>query len=432
VRAAGRFVLTNKNAVPVHEVWVNLPDEVTSDVARLALDRPARLVAEDHAFGVRGFQLAAPLAPGESVTLAFDLTSGARGFVNGAPYTEVVGNGSFVNNEQVLPTLGYREGEELDKDHERAAQGLAPRERMRDRADPAGLARNYVTSSADWITFECVVSTEPDQLAIAPGYLQKEWQDHGRRYFQYKMDSPILNFYAFLSARYEVKRDRWNDVAIEVYYHPGHEYNLDRMIAATKDSLAYFTRAFGPYQHRQFRILEFPRYAQFAQAFPNTIPYSEAIGFMAQVDDTDSDDLDYPYYVTAHEMAHQWWAHQVIGANVQGATMLSESLAQYSALMVMKQRYGDAKMKRFLRYELDRYLRGRAVESKREVPLAKVEGQAYIHYGKGSLVMYALQDYLGEAKVNAAIKEFRDANAYRGPPYPSTPCDARRHPSSRT
>jgi len=432
VRAAGRFVLTNKNAVPVHEVWVNLPDEVTSDVARLALDRPARLVAEDHAFGVRGFQLAAPLAPGESVTLAFDLTSGARGFVNGAPYTEVVGNGSFVNNEQVLPTLGYREGEELDKDHERAAQGLAPRERMRDRADPAGLARNYVTSSADWITFECVVSTEPDQLAIAPGYLQKEWQDHGRRYFQYKMDSPILNFYAFLSARYEVKRDRWNDVAIEVYYHPGHEYNLDRMIAATKDSLAYFTRAFGPYQHRQFRILEFPRYAQFAQAFPNTIPYSEAIGFMAQVDDTDSDDLDYPYYVTAHEMAHQWWAHQVIGANVQGATMLSESLAQYSALMVMKQRYGDAKMKRFLRYELDRYLRGRAVESKREVPLAKVEGQAYIHYGKGSLVMYALQDYLGEAKVNAAIKEFRDANAYRGPPYPTTPCDARRHPSSRT
>jgi aminopeptidase N len=110
----------------------------------------------------------------------------------------------------------------------------------------------------------------------------------------------------------------------------------------------------------------------------------------------------------------------VIGANVQGATMLSETLAQYSALMVMKQRYGDAKMKRFLRYELDRYLRGRAVESKREVPLAKVEDQAYIHYAKGSLVMYALQDYLGEAKVNAAIKEFRDANAYHGPPYPTT------------
>ena len=65
-------------------------------------------------------------------------------------------------------------------------------------------------------------------------------------------------------------------MAIEIYYHPGHEYNLDAMIAAVKDSLAYFTQNFGPYQHRQVRILEFPRYATFAQSFPNTIPYSES------------------------------------------------------------------------------------------------------------------------------------------------------------
>ena len=26
------------------------------------------------------------------------------------------------------------------------------------------------------------------------------------------------------------------------------------------------------------------------------------------------------------KMAHQWWAHQVIGANMQGQAMLSESL----------------------------------------------------------------------------------------------------------
>ena len=34
--------------------------------------------------------------------------------------------------------------------------------------------------------------------------------------------------------------------------------------------------------------------------------------------DDDPDDIDYPFYVTAHEVAHQWWAHQVIGADVQG------------------------------------------------------------------------------------------------------------------
>ena len=141
------------------------------------------------------------------------------------------------------------------------------------------------------------------------------------------------------------------------------------MIAATKAGLDYFTTAFGPYQHQQFRIIEFPRYAAFAQSFPNTIPYSEGIGFIARVRPDDPEDIDYPYYVTAHELAHQWWGHQVPGGNVQGETMLVETLAQYSALMVMKRKYGEAKMQRFLRYELDRYLLGRSTEQKKELPL---------------------------------------------------------------
>ncbi|MEP7064014.1 MAG: M1 family aminopeptidase, partial [Betaproteobacteria bacterium] len=118
--------------------------------------------------------------------------------------------------------------------------------------------------------------------------------------------------------------------------------------------------------------------------------------------------------------AHQWWAHQVIGGDVQGSTMLSETLAQYSALMVMKRKYGEAKMQKFLAYELDRYLVGRATEQKKELPLARVENQDYIHYRKGSLVMYALADYIGEDNLNRAIRAFRDTNAFKGPPYPNT------------
>jgi aminopeptidase N len=277
-----------------------------------------------------------------------------------------------------------------------------------------------LATDADFIAFEATVSTEPDQWAIAPGYLQREWMENCRRHFAYRMDSPILDFFAFQSARYAVRKNRWNDVAIEIYYQPGHEYNLDRMIAATKAGLDYFSEAFGPYQHKQFRIIEFPRYQTFAQSFPNTIPYSEGIGFIARVRDTDPEDIDYPYYVTAHELAHQWWGHQVPGANVQGETMLVETLAQYSALMVMKQKYGDAKMQRFLRYELDRYLLGRSTEQKKELPLARVENQDYIHYRKGSLVMYALADYIGEANLNRAIRAYRDEWAFKGPSYSNT------------
>lgn len=108
-----------------------------------------------------------------------------------------------------------------------------------------------------------------------------------------------------------------------------------------------------------------------------------------------------------------------MGGNVQGGTLLSETLAQYSALMVMKQKYGEAKMQKFLAYEMDRYLGGRAFEQKKELPLARVENQQYIHYNKGSIVMYALQDYIGEENVNRALKALIQESAYKGPPYPN-------------
>lgn len=420
VRMRGTYGLENRSGKPVEVVHLNFLAGEALRVHELALGVPATLEVDDMAIGVRRYRLASPLPPGATTELAFDLEVAQRGFHNAGAYTDVVDNGSFVNGRSVLPILGYQDQGELATDRDRRKFGLAPKERMRARDDPEGRMRNGIASDADFVTFEAVVSTEEGQLAIAPGYLEREWTEGGRRHFAYRMDAPILDFYAFQSGRYAVRRDRWNDVAIEVWHHPGHEYNLDRMIAATKDGLDYFTAAFGPYQHRQFRIVEFPRYRTFAQSFPNTIPYSEGIGFIARVRDDDPEDVDYPYYVTAHELAHQWWAHQVIGADVQGETMLVESLAQYSALMVMKKKYGEARMQRFLRYELERYLIGRSTEQKKELPLARVENQDYVHYRKGSLVMYALQDYLGEATLNRAIRAFRDEWAFKGPPYPTT------------
>ena len=420
VRMKGRYALENRTTQPVDTIHLLFFQGERLEVNTLAFTQPAALVTDDPHIGIRSYRLATPLPPGATLALDFDLEVPTEGFTNDGSTTDVVYNGSFVNGQAVLPIVGYDERAELATDRDRKKFGLAPKERMRARDDPDGLKHNGLSTDADFIAFDATVGTEPDQWAIAPGYLQREWMENGRRYFHYRMDSPILNFFAFQSARYAVRKDRWNDVAIEIYYQPGHEYNLDRMIAATKAGLDYFTQAFGPYQHKQFRIIEFPRYQTFAQSFPNTIPYSEGIGFIARVRDGDPDDIDYPYYVTAHELAHQWWGHQVPGANVQGETMLVETLAQYSALMVMKRKYGDAKMRRFLRYELDRYLLGRSTEEKKELPLARVENQDYIHYRKGSLVMYALADYIGEESLNRALHAYRDAWAFKGPPYSNT------------
>ncbi|MEJ2133057.1 MAG: M1 family aminopeptidase, partial [Gammaproteobacteria bacterium] len=160
---------------------------------------------------------------------------------------------------------------------------------------------------------------------------------------------------------------------LQVFHHPTHDYNVASMMRGAKASLDYYTREFSPYQYRQFRIIEFPRYQTFAQSFPNTVPFSESIGFVADL--RDETNIDYVFYVTAHELAHQWWAHQVVGARMQGMTMIVETLAQYSALMVMEKEYGRSQMRRFLRYELDRYLSDRGGELIEELPLKLVENQ---------------------------------------------------------
>lgn len=276
----------------------------------------------------------------------------------------------------------------------------------------------YISEDADWITFETTVSTDEDQIAIAPGYLQKEWVKDGRKYYHYKMDSKMLNFYAFNSARYEVKRDKWKDINLEIYYLKGHEYNLDRMMEAMKRSLAYYSENFSPYQHKQVRIIEFPNtMGSFAQSFANTIPFSEAIGFIAQVDEDNPDAVDYPFSVISHEVAHQWWAHQVIGANVKGATLMSESLSEYSSLKVLEHKYGKFQMRKFLKDALNQYLTGRTREWKEENPLMYNENQQYIHYNKGSLVLYAMSDYLGEKNFNNILKGYVNEVAFQEAPY---------------
>ncbi|GMR13632.1 MAG: M1 family metallopeptidase [Gemmatimonadota bacterium] len=408
----GTYSLRNKTDVAIDSLHVFLNPQVELE----SISVPgASLELEDAELGYRIYRFTEPMEPGAELELDFTLAIRNPGFRNNGSNTQVVGNGTFLNSAQYFPHIGYSRQPELGDPVERRRRDLPEIQRMASINDESARLDNYISSESDWLDFEAVVSTSADQIALAPGYLVDEHEENGRKYFHYKMDAPILGFWAFLSARWEVRRDKWNDVDIAVYFHPDHDYNIDRMIYAVKRSLDYYTEEFGPYQHRQLRILEFPRYARFAQSFPNTIPFSESFGFITRFDD--EDEIDYVFYVTAHEVAHQWWAHQVIGGNMQGSTIMSETMSQYSALMVMEREYGPEKMRRFLEYELNSYLRGRGGELIEELPLLLVENQGYIHYRKGSLVTYALKDYVGEQTLNEAFARYVEAVKFQEPPY---------------
>lgn len=412
IETRSTHVLQNKTNQAIHTVHFTFPFNAL--VQRVELEGASSKSA-DVELSYYIFNLTAPMRPGETRTLEFETVIQQRGFPNSEQDTRLVRNGTFVRNTRLAPYIGFCDSIMIEDERTRHQYQLESLPRVPKLEDVRHHGENAIRQDSDFITFESTVSTVVGQTAISPGYLQAQWQAGDRHYFSYKMDQPMVNSYGFLSGDYEVTRDLWNDVAIEVLYHPAHHFNVNRMIDGVKDSLDYYSAAFGPYQYRQMRIIEFPAYSEFAQAFPNTIPFSEGIGFVADV--RDPREFDLPYFVTAHEMAHQWWAHQVMAAHVQGSTMLLETLAQYSALMVMEQRYGPHQIRRFLKMELDSYLQGRTSEPVAELPLFRVEDQSYIHYRKGAVVMYALKDYIGEEVVNRALRQLLKNHAYESDPY---------------
>lgn len=411
-----RAILCNRTDKPIHQLIFSTPYSMDS----MQIQVPGgQWTLQDHRLHFFILKLKSPLLPGDSTVVSIRCKKETKGFENEVSFTQLTQNGTFFNHSDIIPILGYARDYEIADKNDRRKYKLPVRRRLPvlQESDSVARANCYISSDADWVRVHTIMSTASDQTAIAPGSLVRTWRQGDKQYFEYQLDHSSLNFYSFISARYKVAREQWNGIALEVYYHPDHAYNVPTMLSAVRKSLAYYTEHFGPYFHKQARILEFPRYAGFAQAFPGTMPYSEGIGFITDLRNVTKDDIDFVFYVVAHEMGHQYWAHQLCGAAMQGSELMSEGFAQYSALMVMEKEYGKDKMKQFLEYEMDGYLRGRSNEFVAERPLIRTEGQQYIHYQKASVALYYLKEMIGEDRMNSALRSLLDSFAYKEPPY---------------
>ena len=418
--AEGYYILKNTNVQPINEVHIQKLIEENILLDAVTFDGGATENNTYATYDYTIYQLHSPLNPGDSIKMNFKQSFTTNGFEAGNSNANIVENGTFFNNKD-FPTLGYNRKYELSDRDERSEYNLPERTNRAHRNDLKELVNARSGSDSDGIHFEMVIGTDIDQTALVPGNLLREWTENNRNYFHYKMEIPMIDFYSIVSARYDIKKDKWisksdsisKQVDLEIYYHKGHEYNIDRMMMAMKASLDYYSTSFSPYQYEQLRIMEFPRYAQFAQSFPGTVPFSESIGFVLDIDD--ETDVDMAFYVTAHEIAHQWFAMQVEAANVKGQYFILETLSQYAAIMVLKSHYPKEKVQQFLELQLEKYEEGKLRESGAEPTLALVDNQDYIYYAKGAINMYQFQKAIGEEQVNKALRRFlEDWNTTNG------------------
>ncbi|MBC6608814.1 ABC transporter permease [Hymenobacter sp. BT188] len=402
VEIQGAYLLVNNSPAPIDTV--HLATGAGVETVAVNFDQPFKQVHRDEEHGYRMYALARPLQPGDSLRLRFQVTHKAQGFSNHGADAQVLANGTSFRNMEWLPVLGYQPYRELDEAGDRKAHGLPARPATYSLYDLT--ARRYAPFP-EQIRFEAIVGTDAAQTVVAPGTLRRTWAKGGRRYFHYATEAPIRNEYAIFSARYAVEEGTWRhppagpgqDVAIQVYYPPGQTENPARMVRSAQASLDYYTRQFGPYPHRQLRFVAHASYAFGHHAAPINITAEE--GFFLLNSKADERGFDLVTAVVAHEVAHQWWGNQLKQAYVEGAGLITESLAWYSAMGVLEDKYGPEHLPALLRFlrEENETPRTRAAK-----PLLQAEG-FYQNYRKGPFALYALSQYIGRDRVNAALRQ---------------------------
>ncbi len=389
----GTYSMVNASGAPIDAIHLTMAPGV--ETLGVSFDREGELQETDGS-EPWSYALTAPLSPGDSITMDFEIRYAPRGFDDRGVDYWVVPNGSYFTNLDWLPVVG---------------ESRRPQPPI---ASDEGAPLQQWRPDVDRVAFHAVVGTAQDQTAIAPGVLRRSWEEDGRRYFEYVTDAPIVNEYAFFSADYEVSEAAWNDVLIQFYHQRGHGRNVEGMLEAAQASLDRYSEWFGPYQHKVLRFVERPGLGVGLHADAVNIGFEE--GFALMDPSRDLRGLDLPYSVVAHEIAHQWWGTDLRPAFLPGAPVLSESIAQYAAMRVVESALGEPALERlrsFMRTETQ------VPPLRAGPPLFRAFGW-FDAYRKGPFALYALGEYIGHDAVDRALQRLLEEHRNGTPPLPTS------------
>ncbi|GIK73619.1 MAG: hypothetical protein BroJett021_26070 [Chloroflexota bacterium] len=411
----GAYTLQNQTQAPIDTILINIPGSV--QVNEVTVEGVAGQQGVQYpGMNVYAFPLSTPLEPGATIEANFDLVRRPpAGFQAGTgDFGGYLANGASFLSTDFLPQVGLARLL-LTNPQTRDQEGLPPLDPAAEQARASQFNSNH--PDTDLVQYSAILSTASDQIIFTSGEMVREWTEGNRRYFEYRSQTPVQKMVPFLSGRYEVLRDEWQGIPVEVYYHPGHAYNVEHILAGAKQGLDYAAQHFGPYPNKSLRIVETPYVSEALSHAGGQINMGEKLAFLTKVVDNDPTALNTAFRYAAHEVAHQWWGHQVhISPAVPGSQILTESLSEYTANQVYAREFGTTGLGMALRSNLNTYLQNR---SQADTPLVETKmGANHLVYEKGGLVMYALQDYLGEDVVNRVLAQFVQDHA-TAPPYPT-------------
>lgn len=411
----GSFSLVNQHSTPISTIHLaTMPFVETSNIS---FDQASETLIQDEELGHHTYKLSNTIQPGDTVKLNFEVTYKAEGFKEKGALRSIAENGTYFANNW-LPSIGYQSQREIITPGKRRKMGLPERPVV------SSLYNSEVWENRDagldfktGVTLTTTIGTSKGQVAVAPGKLLDSWNTEDRSYYKYSTDGPIGNQWDFFSADYSIIEKQWKDpysdqtVDIKIYHHPEHKTGMETILTGIIDAMNYYTREFGPYEYNHLTIVERPGNGIGMHAEASLINFSEGSALFSPV--TNEADLDLIYMVIMHEIAHQW---TVPYAFVEGAPIMTESIAWYYALKAAGYARGFDKMQRMLQFMHSPYPYS---PIRRGEPLLRGL-DPYMAYRKGPFALYALSEYAGDDKINTALQKLLETHNKPGAPLATT------------
>ncbi|MDF0716392.1 M1 family aminopeptidase [Muricauda sp. 334s03] len=398
----GEYILKNPYMEPIDSILIHVPEDF--EIQSLVYQYKNETIRVDEP--ISELYLNQPLQSNDSAKLSFELSYKWHPINSHDPFNAIVEEGSFMRISRYFPQFGYDEGKELADIRLRKKHGLGTSTELQKLGAPKDVI-------VDAIELNMQISTPKNQIAVGTGELQRQWQIDGRNFYEYAAASIPFRF-AVSSATYQTKSVKHNNIDITVYHHPLHKNNVDHLIENTKLTLDYCIENFGPYPFTSINYSEVSSFTQgFAgTAYPGTIFMTENMTFNANLGAGDNQDV--VNELAGHEVAHFWWGtNQIVPDYREGYSMLTESLAMYTEMMIYKKMYGKEKMMERVAIHQQIYDAEKGLHEKKSL-LKVAPGETYLAYSKGAIVFVELSELIGENQLNKALRSFLEKNRYPG------------------
>ncbi|MBN1225115.1 MAG: hypothetical protein JXB23_17835 [Candidatus Aminicenantes bacterium] len=286
-------------------------------------------------------------------------------------------------------------------------------------------------SDEDYFNARLKIIVPPNFFCVASGLLigssiveslddVKDLEKLGSTVFVFQSENP-LKYLAFIVGEFD-KIEEIRSVPLLQYFRSDgvRAFNWN-LLDETKEIIDFYQKSFGDYPYKKLSIVHRYWRQQGGHSPPsfivlNEVPRtSESRRFLQKNSPVDLS--RWKEYFLAHEIAHQWWGQGLSWGSYQDQ-WLSEGLAQFAAILYLREKYGQGTYGQILK-KLSNWTKKKSewgpITLGSRISYLDFEAYQAIVYDKSALIVNMLMDFLGEDVFFQGLQEFFHRFKYSAP-----------------